>query len=111
MFHIFNLLYPLILISYLSRAVGFENYAYILLAQAFAFYAFVFCELGVEYSGIRILANTPKEKYSKVVSSIITLKIALFFTVVITCLAGNMFSLRTIDLIIFSRGDNWHRTI
>ena len=58
MFHIFNLLYPLILISYLSRAVGFENYAIFYWHGLFAFYAFVFCELGVEYSSVLFSINT-----------------------------------------------------
>lgn len=79
-FHLINMLIPLITYPYLIRVLGKETYGLVVFAQAILSYLVIFVSFGFNISATREISlhRDNKEKIKEIVSSILIIKSLLF---------------------------------
>jgi PST family polysaccharide transporter len=81
-----NYILPLLVLPYLARVLGAENFGVYILAQALAFYFVVLTDYGFKFTATQIIAlhRDDPEKSSKIFSSVIQIKLFLLLASFLT---------------------------
>ena len=99
-----NYLLPLLVLPFLVRILGAENFGLVMFAQSLATFFMVFVDFGFNLSGTReiSLARGNKQQLSEIFSAIMVIKVGLVITAYsILFVIVNLFSRFTIDAEIY----------
>jgi len=99
-----NYLLPLLVLPYLVRVLGAENFGLIMFAQSLTTFFIVFVDFGFSLSGTReiSLARNDKQKLSKIFSAIMFIKVGLILIAsLLLFIIVNFFSRFSVDAEIY----------